>query len=416
MQAAILSIGDELTLGQTVDTNAAWLSARLAEHGVTTLYHLTVPDEVDAIVDAFRRAADDAELVLATGGLGPTDDDLTRQALARAMGAELELHERSLRRIEAMFRRRHRPMAERNKVQAMRPIGCETLDNPRGTAPGLTAKLGRATIHVMPGVPAEMTGMFDDHILPTLTDQTGQVILTAKLNTIGTGESDIAQMLGDLADRARNPLVGTTASAGIVSVRIRSTFADEAEAKRQLDDTARRVTDCLGPLVFGRDDQTLAEAVGIELAARKQTLATAESCTGGLVGKMLTDVSGSSDYYLGGWVVYANDAKQQLGVPAALIDENGAVSEPVARSLAECALSRTGADYALSLTGIAGPTGGSRDKPVGTTWIALACREVNRIDTAAHRIIFPGERPIVRLRAAHTALNLLRLHLINAEH
>jgi nicotinamide-nucleotide amidase len=206
--------------------------------------------------------------------------------------------------------------------------------------------------------------------------------------------------------------VGTTVSAGIVATRIRSEFPTVSKAQQQLDQTIAEVEQCLGPIVFGRDDQTLAQAVGTMLRQRGKTLATCESCTGGLVGEMLTDSAGSSDYYRGGWITYANAAKVRLGVPAEMIDEHGAVSEPVACAMAECALTAADADYALSITGIAGPGGGSEDKPVGTVWMALAQRDNTGIVTDAVRHVFPGDRGIIRQRAALSALNLLRLALM----
>ncbi len=412
MQASILSIGDELTLGQTVDTNAAWLSARLVERGVVTRRHVTVPDDREAIARAVRQAAGEVELVLVTGGLGPTSDDLTRQALADVLGAPLELDAAALARIEAFFRARGRPMTPSNRVQAMIPAGADGLDNPCGTAPGIKLRMEQTTVIAMPGVPAEMQAMFELHVAPLLADQSGRVILTAALRTFGLGESQVGERLGELMDRARNPKVGTTVSGGVVSVRVRSEFPAAAEARAALEATVSEIRRRLDHWIFGEGDATLAEAVGRLLRERGRTLATAESCTGGLVGKMLTDAPGSSAYYLGGWIVYADAVKREaLGVPAELLAGAGAVSEPVARGLAREALRRSRADYALALTGIAGPAGGSAGKPVGTVWIALARGNPEAPDIRAERFVFPGARAMVRERAAKTALNMLRLAL-----
>ncbi|MBI1371182.1 MAG: competence/damage-inducible protein A [Phycisphaera sp.] len=413
MQAAILSIGDELVLGQTVDTNAAWLSARLAERGVMTRCHLTVADHVELVTEAFVRVSRDADLVIVTGGLGPTDDDVTREALAAAMGVEQELNEEALTHIRQMFESRGRMMAERNAVQAMRPIGSETLHNPAGTAPGIRATLGDAVVFVFPGVPHEMRTMYDLHVSPALPEQTGRVILSAKINTFGAGESTVAELIADQTHRSANPIVGTTVADGIVSVRVRSEFATVDETRSQLDATIAAVEAALGPLVFSRDDESLALSVGRLLRERGKTLATAESCTAGLVGKMMTDEAGSSDYYVGGWVVYSNALKHsQLGVPSDVLEQHGAVSEPVALALAEGARERADADFALAITGIAGPGGGSDEKPVGTVWIALADRGA---PTIATRHVFIGDRDMVRDRSAKTALNKLRVRLIGAE-
>jgi competence/damage-inducible protein CinA-like protein len=424
MQAAILAIGDELVLGQTVDSNSAYLSAELARLGVMTRHHHTVADDRADVAAAFRWAAGEAELIIATGGLGPTDDDLTRDGLADAMGVELVCDVASVRHIQAFFRLRGRPMPDRNRVQAWHPAGSSMIPNPNGTAPGIAATIGRARVFVMPGVPSEMFAMWADAVRPQVeadlaaSPSAGSTILTAKVNTFGKGESDVAQLLGDLMKRDRNPLVGTTVSEGIVSVRIRSQFSDAAAAHRELADTIAQVEAHLGPIVFGRDDDTLADKVVALLKEHGRTIATAESCTGGLVGKMLTDVAGSSAVYQGGWVTYSNAMKSsQLGVPPELIAEHGTVSEPVARAMATGAVAHSGADLGVGVTGIAGPDGGSPDKPVGTVWVALAHRDrANPPDTPAATdallFILPGDRRAVRDRSAKCALQMVRFHLL----
>lgn len=413
MDAIILSIGDELTLGQVVDTNAAWLSARLIARGIPTRYHQTVPDDQAAIVRALRQAESAADLIIVTGGLGPTPDDLTRPALAEAAGVALRLNTAVLNRIEQFFRSRGRPMTANNRVQATAPEGANVLENPCGTAPGLTMCLGRAMVWVFPGVPAEMKALFDLYLAPGLAAQTGRVILTRALNVFGLGESQVAERLGDLMRRDRNPLVGTTVSGGIIAIRIRAEFPMASEAQAALEKTAAEIRQGLGACVFGEDEATLPEAVGRLLAERRQTVATAESCTAGLVGKMLTEVPGASAWYRGGWIVYADELKQtSLEIPAELIAREGAVSAPVARAMAEQARRRGGADWALALTGIAGPEGGTPEKPVGTVWIALAHKTGNQDTVKVEKFILFGDRAGVRDRAAKTALNLLRLELL----
>ena len=413
MNAVILSIGDELVLGQNVDTNSAWLSAGLAGYGVMTLYHQTVADDLDATVRAVQQAAAAAELVVITGGLGPTADDLTREALARVLGTSLEVHEPSLKRIQQFFQKIGRSMAVTNEVQALCPRGAEMLDNHWGTAPGLKVRIGRALVFAFPGVPREMTAMFAAYVAPAVTGRTGRVILTEALRTFGAGESTVAEQLGDLMRRDRNPTVGTTASGGIITVRIRSDFPAAAAARQALDETTADAERRLGRLVYGRGEITLPAAVGRLLLERRKTVATVESCTGGMVAALLTDVAGSSEYMVGGWVAYANEMKTtQVGVPGELIAAHGAVSELVARAMAEGGLARSGADYALALTGIAGPGGGSPEKPVGTVWIALSRRAPAGPVTTAEDYCFPGERDAVRDRAAKFALNLLRLELV----
>lgn len=419
MHAIILSIGDELVLGQTVDTNSAYLSAELVSRGIGTLYHQTVADDRAAINRAIVEASRAADLVIISGGLGPTDDDLTRDALADALGVNLVIHQPSVEAVRAMFTRRNRDMPERNKVQAMHPVGSEVIPNSCGTAPGMKVRLNRAVIYVTPGVPSEMFAMWRRSIAPeieTISDAAkgnsggGRgVILTAKINTFGMGESSVAEKLGPLMDRKRNPLVGTTVAGGVVSVRVRSEFQDPGEARHEMGDTIGRIEKQLGQVVYGRDETTLQQSVVTLLFETGRTIVTAESCTGGTLGELITDVSGSSAAYLGGWVTYANAMKtSQLGVPAELIQKFGAVSAEVAQAMAEGARKRGEADFALSITGIAGPDGGTAAKPVGTVFIGLASAGA----TEAFHLDLGGDRQIIRDRSAKSALQLLRFRLL----
>jgi nicotinamide-nucleotide amidase len=413
MNAVILSVGDELVLGQTVDSNSAWLSAKLAEHGVMTLYHKTVADDREATALAIKEAAAAAPLVILTGGLGPTDDDLTRQALARVVRKPLVLHAPSLEKIRAFFKTLGRDMPESNRIQAMYPRGTEILKNDWGTAPGLKARLGRSTFYAFPGVPHEMMSMFAHHVETGLTRGTGRCILPLTLHTFGAGESTVADLLGELMQRGRNPVVGTTVSGGIVSVRVRSDFSTRQAAQRELRLTVAQIRKRLGDLVFGSDGERLEEVVARLLQKVGKSLAVAESCTGGMLAKMVTDVPGSSGWFVGGWVVYSNLLKHEaLEVPALLLRRHGAVSEEVACALAGSALRLSNADFALALTGTAGPEGGSLEKPVGTVWIGLAVRQGRKTEVRAERFRFPGNRGMVRDRAAKTALNMLRMTLL----
>jgi nicotinamide-nucleotide amidase len=426
MHAVILSIGDELVLGQTVDTNSAWLSEQLARLGVLTLYHQSVADDQDWTARAITQATQAAALVLISGGLGPTEDDLTRQALAQAMHVDLIQDPASLKVIAGFFERRHRIMPQRNAVQALHPRGSVMIPNDHGTAPGIHAALpapvegGQAHVFIMPGVPREMQLMFNERVLPQLEQiiagkASGGAILTTKLNTFGGGESSIAAKLGPLMDRTRNPKVGTTVAGGFVSVRVRSEFPSPSQAQRELDDTIAQATRCLGPLVFGRDDDTLQQAVVALLCEQGKTLAVAESCTGGLLGGMLTDVPGSSRVFVGGFITYANAMKTgQIGVPPDMIQKHGAVSAPTAAAMADGSLQRSGADLALAVTGIAGPDGGTPDKPVGTVFVALADR-AKPDEPVVVRFLLSGDRTAIRDRAAKSALQLLRLHLLGVD-
>jgi len=410
MNAIILAVGDELLTGQCIDTNSAHLSRELAERGIATAAHWTVGDDRAAIAAALSAAAGQADLLLVTGGLGPTPDDLTRQGLADAMHVELRLNEDCLKEIEEFFRRRGRTMQPANAIQAMCPEGAEALPNRMGTAPGIAARLGGTRVYVMPGVPEEMVWMYRDVIAPRLGSQDG-VILCRTVHTFGQGESDIAARIADLMTRGASPAVGTTVAAGLVTVRIVARGADRADAERQADAAAETIRRRLGEMVVGEGEETMASAVGELLRRHGRTLAVAESCTGGLVGQIITSSPGASEYFRGGVISYADPAKRDLlDVSEEVIRRCGAVSEEVARAMADGARRRFDSHWALGITGVAGPAGGSRDKPVGLVWIALA----GPGGTECARHVFGGSRETVRLRAALTALNALRLRLLRA--
>ncbi len=407
--AWIVSIGTELALGQTVDTNSAWLAQRLLRLGFRPTHHATVTDDEADIAAALRQAAGAADLVLVTGGLGPTADDLTRPALAAVAEVPLEEHAPSLDQIRAFFAARGREMPPANVVQALIPRGARALPNPVGTAPGIAITLGRTPCYALPGVPLEMRAMFTAAVEPELRARAaGGVLLCRKLNTFGLGESELGARIADLMTRGRNPEVGTTAGYGVVGVRIYAAGADEAEAQRLLADTEAELRARLGDLVFGVDDETLAQVVGRQLRALGRTIGAAESCTGGMIAAALTDVPGSSAYFRGGAVTYANEAKTAiLGVPTDLLAQHGAVSAPVAEAMAVGAAARFGTDYALAVTGIAGPAGGTPDKPVGLVFIALRTPAQNTV--REFRFGHDAPRDVIRQRATHAALNLLRL-------
>jgi len=394
MNAHLLSIGTELTMGQTVDTNAAWLAQQLAAVGIECDRHVTVPDDLAPIVRAIREAADEADLLLITGGLGPTVDDLTRQALADAADVPIEFRPDCFAAVEAFFASRNRPMHPQNRVQAMIPAGFSPIDNTCGTAPGMTGRLKKSIVFVMPGVPREMKTMFVRDVLPAILATTpspsqgvgrgegstparhATVILQQILRTFGMPEAEVGEKIADLMARGRNPTVGTSAADMIISIRINARADSEAAARALLDADADDIRRRLGIAVFGEGDDTLSDAVARLLIAQRKTIATAESCTGGLIAKRLTDVPGSSAYFIQSFVTYSNDAKQRLlEIPADLLAAHGAVSAEVAEAMAANCRRLAGTDFALSATGIAGPTGGTPDKPVGLVYIAMAERQ-----------------------------------------
>lgn len=410
MNAIILSIGDELMLGQTVDTNSAWISRQLAAVGCEILAHHTVADDQPAIEQAMRELAPRCDYLIVSGGLGPTEDDLTRPALAAVLGVDSVLSDVWLARLEEFFRLRNRPMVPSNRVQAMIPRTADMIDNCCGTAPGLHARLGSCEIYVMPGVPKEMMAMFTHSILPHIAARSnGAVILSRTLHTFGLGESTIGEMLGALMTRGRNPSVGTTVSGGVVSIRINARFASLAQAQSELAKTEDACRKALGELVYGQDGQSLPLVVSCLLKDQHKTVTTAESCTGGLLAGMFTEIAGSSTYFNQGWVTYANSAKHTLvGVPDELLQNHGAVSEPVVQAMARGARALAAADYALAISGIAGPDGGTPAKPVGTVCIALDASD----GTTVRTFNFPGDRDLVRDRACKMAMAMLRLKLL----
>lgn len=411
--AIVIAIGTELALGQSVDTNTAWIARRLAGVGIRCRRHVTVADELADILETVRRAAAETDLVVITGGLGPTDDDLTRAALAQAAGCELVSDPASLEQMRAFFARRGREMPERNRVQALRPSTGRALENTNGTAPGVYVTIGGTPCYALPGVPAEMAAMFEREVEPQLQAAgAGRCLRSRLLHTIGLPESEIGGAIADLMQRGRNPEIGTTAELGIVGVRVNAEADSQAAADRMLDEAEAELRRRLGGAIFGRDGQTLAEAVGTLLAERRRTVCTAESCTGGLLSAMFTDVPGSSRYFVGGCVAYANRVKRtMLGVPTAELERHGAVSEPVARWMAEAARERFRTDYALSVTGIAGPGGGSPAKAVGLVYVGLAGPEDAQVREL--RVGEDAGRAAIRIRSAHSALAWLRRRLLS---
>ena len=408
-KASIVSIGNELLNGQTVNTNATYLSGELFSNGIPVVSSYTISDDVEAIVRIFNLAVADADIVLVTGGLGPTDDDLTRQAFAGYLGTDLQLQADLLDRLENFFKKRNLRMPDKNKIQAYIPDGAKPIENNLGTAPGIMVEVKGKLIFALPGVPSETKKMFTESVLPELQRFIGaQAIVERKLRCFGAGESTIAELLGSACQRGRNPLVNCTVESGIITLHIVASSIEKDTARQMAEKEEQKIRNILGELVFGTADQSLAEVVGEKLARQKQTLAVAESCTGGIVAKLLTDIPGASKYFMHGWITYSNAAKTaELGVGVDLIEKFGAVSEQVAQAMAFCARKKAQTDFAIGITGIAGPDGGTEQKPVGLVYISVDSD--NGCDTK--RCFFSQDRPSIRLRAAQTALNMLRLKL-----
>jgi nicotinamide-nucleotide amidase len=408
-KASIISIGNEVLSGQTVDTNASYLSGKLLSTGIPVVSSYTAGDDIDLIVRMLNLASGDADVVLVTGGLGPTDDDLTRQAFAKFLGSELQLQSELLEKIQNIFAHKERPIPQKNKIQAYIPAGAKAIENNLGTAPGIRAESKGKLFFAMPGVPLEMKQMFEESVLAELKRFACKgAIVVLKLKCFGAGESVIAEKLGDLMQRGRNPLINCTVQYGVITLHIIATAEDKGKAQRMAKKDEKTLRNILGELIYGTGEQTLAEVVGAKLAQQKKTIAIAESCTGGTLAKLLTDIPGASRYFTYGWVTYSDIAKiNELGIKADLIEKDGAVSYRIAEAMAQGARKRAGADFAIGITGIAGPAGGNEQKPIGLVYISIDSDS----GCETKRFIFPYGRDFIRLQAAQTALNMLRLKL-----
>ncbi len=411
----LLSCGDELLFGHTVDTNSAWLAEQCTSLGWRILGHRTVGDVTPDIISAFLYAASLADVVILTGGLGPTQDDRTRHALAHALGTDLVEDPDALAEIEAIFKRFNRPMGTVNQVQALIPRTAQRIVNPNGTAPGIQANLYNAKIFCMPGVPREMREMFKQTIKPYMRKAEGASYeVMRRLHLCGRGESDIGAALKHLMGERSNPEVGTAVAESIITVRMYAKGDSLEDATRVADRAEADIRALLGNDVFGTEGQTMGEAVVGLLKERKAYLITAESCTGGMVSSMIVDVAGASDVFLEGIVSYSNASKmRRLGVPAATLEQFGAVSRETAAAMAELPL-RSGEFpgfpvYSVSTTGVAGPDGGTPEKPVGLVWIACSRLEADGSGiTRTMRYNTLTDRNGVRMRASYAALDLLR--------
>jgi nicotinamide-nucleotide amidase len=401
----LVSQGDELLTGQTVDTNAAWLGERLTERGFRVLYGVTAPDEHGYIVRAVAEAFAAADVVICTGGLGPTSDDLTAEAVAEVLGVPLALDEPSLERIRALYARWGRPMPDANIKQAMLPVGARVLPNDWGTAPGFLVERGSAAGFFVPGVPREMRAFWEHHILPDLEARFERPPMRrVVLRCMGIAESSLEERMRPLMGE---PDLTVSFRTKLPENQVKLIFAPGAAGDRVEALTARAL-EAIGRSCFGIDTGPIAEVVGAALADRGETLATAESCTGGLVSAQITEIAGASRYYLEGACVYSNEAKiRTCGVDPEALAAHGAVSEVVARQLAEGIRARAGATYGLATTGVAGPSGGSPEKPVGTVHIALAAPA----GTTHRHLKLAGSRDRITSMSAGLVLDLLRRHL-----
>lgn len=413
MHAEVVAIGSELTTGARLDTNSQWLSVELASVGIPVGFHTTVDDDLARLTAALRTAIDRSDVVLVTGGLGPTQDDLTRDAIAAMLGVDLILDDPSLEHIRGMFASRGREMPDRNITQAMFPAGSSPIPNPNGTAPGVWVEVprengGKNLLAAMPGVPSEMKAVFRDSVLPRLPAG-GRIIRQAELHCFGVGESAAEELLGDVTARGRDPEVGITVHEATITLRITADGDGPDDAAAKIESTTSVIRERLGNLVFGEQGEELEHVVLRLLAATGATLATAESGTGGLLAHRLTDVDGYEQSYLGGVVVPTTLAKRELmNVDCGLIEEHGEVSEPVVKAMAQRCREMFGTDYALAVSECSKNIESTHNPLAAATWLALASAK----DVATTSLTAVGDPAIQKSRTAKAAMNMLRLRLL----
>lgn len=415
LKAEIVAVGTELLLGEITDTNATFISQQLAAIGVDLHYRHTVGDNLQRLVDVLRLAMGRSDAIIMCGGLGPTEDDLTRDALAVATDRPLVRDSQAVEHLKQFFAARGRTPSESNFKQCEAPAGAALLNNTCGTAPGVFVEHQGTWLFAVPGPPPEMREMMRLEVLPRLRERAsaegGGILQSRVLRLCDIGESDVATQLADVIANQTDPTIALYASPGEVKVRLATKDSDEAAAAARLNALAATISRRMGPHVFGIDDDTMEVAVGKALLAAGATCAVAESCTGGMIASRITDVPGASAYFIAGFVAYDNSIKTGvLGVPQEIIDTNGAVSRECALAMAEGARRRSGADFAVATTGIAGPRGGTPEKPVGLVYVAVA----DERGTDCIQQLWPSTREQFKQRVSQMALNLLRKRVLGA--
>lgn len=412
MKAEIIAVGSELLTPDRVDTNSLFLTARLNQLGIEVTRKTVVGDDLAPLRDAFEGAFQRVELIIASGGLGPTEDDRTRDAVADLLGRKVSQDPAVMEMIAARFRKIGRPMSTVNARQAMVPEGATVLPNDRGTAPGLWLESNGRIIVLLPGPPHELKAMVAAQLEPRLARiSTGVRLVARELRVAGMGESDVDQRIAPIYTRHEDVQTTILTAPGEIQIHLRMWTTDAAAADRQLQDIQESIVLTLGEAVFTTAGESMEEVVARELTLRHATIATAESCTGGLLAERLTRISGSSAYFLGGVVSYSNTLKSAwVDVPAEIIESRGAVSAEVAVALADGIRRRTGATLGVGITGVAGPNGGSPEKPVGTVHVAIA----DASGSKERGLLYPGERDRIRWQASQTALDLVRRYFLYA--
>lgn len=405
MNCTILTVGTELLMGQIVNTNAAFLSKKLNDLGINVLYHLTVGDNTDRLEKMFKNVLEASDLIITTGGLGPTQDDLTKETIAKSLGRELVMHEPTYEKIMSFFKKINKKMSNNNKKQAFIPDGSIILENDNGTAPGFIIEENEKIIISLPGPPSEMKGIFLNSVIPYLLSKSEFKIKSKILKFVGIGESKLETLLEDLITQQTNPTLATYAKSGEVSLRITAKGETDKEIESLINPINSEVAKRLKEYIYSYDNESLEKVVSDMLISNNYTISLAESCTGGLLSSKLTSISGISNTLDRCIVTYSNTAKrEELGVDKLLLEKYGAVSEETAAAMAEGLRRITKSDICLSITGIAGPSGGTLEKPVGLVYIAIATKK----NTIIKKLTLNGDRNKIRNYTAIQALNLIR--------
>ena len=408
MRCELLSVGTEILLGDIVNTNAQFLAKELASMGIDIYYQSVVGDNKERMLQAFKEGLSRSDMIITTGGLGPTKDDMTKELACEYFGYKCELHEESLESIKEYFRRMGREFVESNEKQAYFPKEAIILKNNAGTAPGAIIKKDDKTIIVLPGPPSEMKRMFNESVRPYLEKLTGYTIVSEVVRIHGVGESKVEELVQDLIDNGKNPTVAPYAKEGEVTLRVTAKAKTKEEGEKLIDPVLTEIKNRLGDSIYNIGEEGLNLTVAKLLVDKKLTIGTSESCTGGLLGAGLIDYPGISISFLEGAITYSNEAKiKTLGVKEETLEKFGAVSEETAREMAEGIRKRCGADIGVSTTGIAGPDGGTDDKPVGLVYIGLSIGD----KTIVTRNVFNGDRNSVRRRACLKAFDMIRLEI-----
>jgi nicotinamide-nucleotide amidase len=409
MKCEIIAVGTELLLGNIVNSNARYLSEKLAELGIDVHYHIAVGDNIGRLREVIETSLKRSDIIITTGGLGPTDDDLTKDGVAEALGLKLIPHKQSLEKIEGYFKGADRPMPECNRKQGYIPEGAMVLENDNGTAPGIMIEKDEKVIILLPGPPKEMMPMFTKQVYDYLKVKSDFVIRSKTLRVVGVGESTIQEKLQPIFDAQSNPTIAPYAKDGEVHLRITAKCQNEIEANTKLQEMEAKVADILQDNIYGYDEESLEYIVYKLLKAKNMTLSIAESCTGGMISGRMANVSGVSSVFMNAIVTYSNEAKMKfLNVQEKTLMEHGAVSAETAEEMAKGIMRVSGTDIGLSVTGIAGPEGGTAEKPVGLFYIGIAIGDI----VENHRFYYPGSRDRIRSIATIRALDILRKKLL----